>query len=73
MASRPRTFVKATSLLRSAVDEFERRYLLQELLRNRWNRAKTARDLGISYRTLLYKIERFRLAAPDADAAGAVV
>lgn len=52
------------SLLSECVDDFERKFILAELLRNAWNRAKTARELGISYRGLLYKIERFGLQPP---------
>lgn len=54
---------------RRSVEEFERRYLLGELERNGWNRTRTARDLGLSYRALLYKIERFQLIAPDKEIA----
>jgi transcriptional regulator with AAA-type ATPase domain len=36
-------------------------------VRNHWNRAKTARDLGLSYHTLLNKIERHRLTPPHLD------
>lgn len=49
------------------MDELERRYLLAELNRHSWNRAQTARDLGLAYRTLLYKIERLGLTAPDRE------
>ena len=50
-----------TSLYHLAVQEFQRRYLLSELTRNNWNRFKTARDLGLSYRALLYKISQLNL------------
>lgn len=36
----------------------EKEILGEFLLAWRWNRKAAARDLGISYRTLLYKIER---------------
>ena len=55
-----------TSLLSLALDEFERRFILNELISHRWNRKQTARDLGISYRGLLYKIERLDLRPPQA-------
>jgi DNA-binding NtrC family response regulator len=45
------------SLFHQVVREFERRYLLVELHRNNWNRAETARELGLPYRTLLKKLE----------------
>jgi DNA-binding NtrC family response regulator len=44
-------------LFHQVVREFERRYLLVELHRNNWNRAETARELGLPYRTLLKKLE----------------
>lgn len=50
------------SFLQQSVDDFERNYIQRELERNHWNRSQTARDLGISYRGLLYKIDRFHLA-----------
>jgi DNA-binding NtrC family response regulator len=46
-------------------NEFEREYILKELERNRWNRKKTASDLGLSYRTILNKIEQFKLTPPE--------
>jgi transcriptional regulator with GAF, ATPase, and Fis domain len=53
-----------TSLFRLNLLEFERRYLLSELTRHHWNRAKTARELGLSYRSLQYKIIRHHLSPP---------
>lgn len=47
------------SLLRRELRDFERSYLRDALDRNQWNRAKTARQLGISYRAIFDKIERF--------------
>jgi len=58
-----------SSLFRLVVQEFERRYLLIELRRNGWNRAQTARELGISYRGLLSKITLFQL-SPSAPESG---
>ena len=49
------------------MEQFERGYLLKELQRHGWNRAQTARDLGIGYRTINYKIERLGLVAPDKE------
>jgi DNA-binding NtrC family response regulator len=60
--------MKRTSLFVRSVQEFERRYLRAELERHGWNRRRTALELGISYRTLLYKIERLGLTPPDSDA-----
>lgn len=59
--------MKHSSLFRLTMEELERRYLLAELSRHGWNRTQTARDLGLSYRTLLYKIERLGLPAPDQE------
>ena len=39
-----------------AVKEVERNVILEALRANHWNRRKTARDLRISYRALIYKI-----------------
>lgn len=52
------------SLLRQSLEDFERRFLQDELERHGWNRAGTARDLGICYRALLYKIDRLGLTPP---------
>lgn len=56
---------RMSSLLRLTVQEFERRYLASELARNGWNRKQTARELGISYRSLHYKLHRYGLRPPD--------
>lgn len=58
-----------TSLFALNVQEFERRYLRTELERHGWNRTRTARELGLSYRGLLYKIEKLHLDPPDRDEA----
>jgi Nif-specific regulatory protein len=47
--------------LRSNVAQLERRMVAEALERNRWNKARTARDLGLSYPTLLAKIRGFKL------------
>ncbi|HET9328813.1 MAG TPA: sigma 54-interacting transcriptional regulator [Candidatus Eisenbacteria bacterium] len=47
--------------LRSNVAQLERRMVAEALERNRWNKARTARDLGLSYPTLLTKIRSFKL------------
>jgi DNA-binding NtrC family response regulator len=49
------------------VEAYERNYLLAALELRSWNRAQTARDLGISYRTINYKIERLNLSPPPPD------
>ena len=47
--------------LASALDRFEREYLLETLRRNDWKRAETAEILGIDRRTLFRKIKQFGL------------
>jgi Nif-specific regulatory protein len=47
--------------LRSSVSQLERRMIADALERHRWNKARTARDLGLSYPTLLAKIRTFRI------------
>jgi len=42
--------------LRSNVSDLERRMIAEALERNRWNKAKVARELGLSYPTLLARI-----------------
>jgi len=55
----------ATSLFRLVCKEFERRYLLAELRQHGWNRQRTARDLGISSRSLYYKLAQHGLRPDD--------
>lgn len=45
--------------LRSNVSELERRMIAEALERNGWNKARVARELGLSYPTLLSKIRLF--------------
>ncbi|TMQ50265.1 MAG: hypothetical protein E6K73_08280 [Candidatus Eisenbacteria bacterium] len=47
--------------LRSNVTELERRMIAQALDRHRWNKARAARELGLSYPTLLARIRAFQL------------
>jgi DNA-binding NtrC family response regulator len=44
----------------SKMEEIERAIILQSLHAHQFNRSETARALGLSRRTLLYKIQRFR-------------
>jgi two-component system, NtrC family, response regulator AtoC len=48
--------ISLKKITRQAVRELERKVILRVLEANNWNRKKTARALGISYRALLYKI-----------------
>jgi DNA-binding NtrC family response regulator len=59
--------MKRPSLLRQDLEAYERKYLLAALELHKWNRAQTARDLGISYRTICYKIERLHLSPPPSE------
>ncbi|MCK4915648.1 MAG: sigma 54-interacting transcriptional regulator, partial [Candidatus Eisenbacteria sp.] len=47
-----------------SLPEAERAFLLSVLERNRWNRAATARELGIHKTTLWRKMKRLEIAAP---------
>jgi two-component system, NtrC family, response regulator AtoC len=44
---------------RAAARQTERELILQALQRTRWNRKRAARELQISYKSLLYKIKQF--------------
>ncbi len=46
---------------REASRQAEREIILEQLQRTRWNRKKTARDLQISYKALLYKLKQLGL------------
>jgi len=46
---------------REASRHAERELILKQLERTRWNRKKTARDLQISYKALLYKLKQLGL------------
>jgi two-component system response regulator AtoC len=43
-------------ITKSAVHDLERQIIMQVLQHNEWNRKRTARMLGISYRSLFYKL-----------------
>lgn len=45
------------ALFYQIIDTFERTVLIKHLTECAWNRKATARELGISYRTLLNKLE----------------
>jgi transcriptional regulator with PAS, ATPase and Fis domain len=50
------------------LEEIERHTILQTLRRNQFNRTETAKALGISRRTLVYKLQRLREAGCEVDA-----
>ena len=47
--------------LRSNISLLERKMIAEALERNRWNKARAARDLGLSYPTLLTKIRSLQI------------
>jgi len=51
---------------RAALREAERELILKALERTRWNRKRAARELQISYKSLLYKLKQIK--SPDAGA-----
>jgi DNA-binding NtrC family response regulator len=53
------------SLVRSAKGETEKAAIIRALEKTRWNRKAAARDLGISYRALLYKIQEYHMSPPE--------
>jgi DNA-binding NtrC family response regulator len=50
------------SIVRDLKDQAESRLIKDALDRNGWNRRHAALQLGISYRSLLYKIQTYQLA-----------
>lgn len=51
------TQVTLKRMAKDAIKEVERSVILETLLANQWNRRKTAQELKISYRALIYKIQ----------------
>jgi transcriptional regulator with PAS, ATPase and Fis domain len=47
--------------LRTNISQLERRMIAEALERTRWNKARAARDLGLSYPTLLTKIRTLQI------------
>ena len=56
--------------LKEQVRDFETRVILQALARNQDNRSRTASELGISRRALLYKLHELNLDAGDCALSG---
>jgi DNA-binding NtrC family response regulator len=50
--------------LSNCLEECERQYLLQELMRHDWQMSKTATAIGISRKNLWERLRRLRLALP---------
>lgn len=53
------------SLVRTIKGETERNAIVATLEQTQWNRKAAARLLKVSYRTLLYKIQQYRLTPPS--------
>jgi two-component system response regulator PilR (NtrC family) len=51
-----------------SLEQFERQVIVQAMEQSRWVAAKAARRLGISYKTLQYRLEKFGI-KPPSDAA----
>ena len=53
------------SMIQSVRWETERNAIASALEKTAWNRKAAARLLGVSYRTILYKIEQYEMRAPE--------
>ena len=53
------------SMIQSVRWETERSAIAAALHKTGWNRKAAARLLGVSYRTILYKIEQYQMSAPE--------
>jgi DNA-binding NtrC family response regulator len=49
------------------LEEVERQAIIETLKKNNYNRTETAKSLGISRRTLLYKLQRLRELGYEVD------
>jgi two-component system, NtrC family, response regulator AtoC len=59
--------ISLKEIAKEAVREKERRFILEALHANQWNRRRTAKALKISYRALIYKIRNANLLAQSAE------
>lgn len=59
--------VSLKRIAKNAIIEMERNVILQTLQANHWNRRKTAKQLKISYRSLIYKIRETRIGPARAE------
>ena len=53
------------SMIQSVRWETERNAIAAALQKTGWNRKAAARLLGVSYRTILYKIDQYEMSAPE--------
>ena len=51
-------------LSKSTKERAEREMIIQALEKANWNKAKVARQLGIDYKTLYYKIKNYAIKKP---------
>lgn len=61
--ARPSSFSEEekSGSLQEAREDFEREYLLAQLMQNRWNVTKTAKQLGIARKNLYQKMKKLNL------------
>ncbi len=57
--------VSLKKITRKAADEIERKMIFATLQATNWNRKRAARNLGISYRALLYKLRSYGVAVSE--------
>jgi two-component system response regulator AtoC len=62
----PRTSLRAVA--REAARQMESRMILEALAKHHWNRRRTAEELRISYRSLMYKMKYCNLRDVDRTA-----
>jgi len=51
-----------------SLEEFEKQLIIQAMERSQWVAARAARRLGLSYKTLQYRLEKFQIKPPQSDA-----
>jgi two-component system response regulator AtoC len=59
--------ISLKAITRAATQDLEREIILRVLQANGWNRSKAAKWLKISYRSLLYKLQEFRIGGADGE------
>ncbi|SFL83402.1 Transcriptional regulator containing PAS, AAA-type ATPase, and DNA-binding Fis domains [Gracilibacillus orientalis] len=47
--------------LQTAIDQFEKDYIMLALEQNDYNKTKTAKSLGVSVRSLYYKVDKYKI------------
>jgi DNA-binding NtrC family response regulator len=63
--AKPESLKSLKSLIQGVRWEAERNAIAAALLQTGWNRKAAARMLNVSYRTMLYKIEQYKMRAPQ--------